>query len=153
MKTTYTPDTIVIVGGEISVYSHDKKKLIASTDKTHLQVAGVTQLDRQQFVRPVDERELAAGKASKLDFKGRDYVLFREGFVHGYNANKGVFTEEQINLILDELDEISYTNDSGDELVSTESIRRRFDDLIYSKPISIPQSVTIENGVVIDIVW
>jgi len=137
-KTTYTPDTIVLVGGEISIYSLDKTKLIASTDKIHSILNGVILLDRQQFVRPVDVYKLANDKVELGEISTHE----RAAFVAGYNANKGVYTEEQL------LEAISMAFSYG-------KIGEIYLSKILSKikPLSIPKSVTIENGAVTEITW
>jgi len=160
MKTTYTPDTIVLVGGEIYIIDKNlnadntqwgKCKFSGTITNipngqyrsliTHstAKLDGVVQLDRQQFVGPVDERELAAGKASELDFKGRDYHLFKAGFIQGHNANKGVYSEQDMRNLWNKSFKCMGMN-----------FEMALDSIVE---LSIPKSVTIENGAVTEITW
>ena len=112
-------------------------------------------LDRQQFVRPVAVHELASGKIKELDLKSRDAIVYSDGFKTGYDANKGVYTREQLEIIFNAGRDFDYSNCKSTKYSDRIEYKNQYLEQSIAKitPLSIPKSVTIEGSKIIDIQW
>lgn len=140
-KKTYIKGVdMVIIDGEIRLLSHNQNVIYSTVP-----YIGVKQLDRQRFVKPVDVEQMAEQWAINNGIKGAGLLVRDESpyrtidgvFIAGYNANKGVYTEQQLVEAL--------------EMNSRACTRKEI--ISYLHPLSLPESVTIENEEIIEVVW
>lgn len=127
-------------------------RIVYSTDPS---LQGVKQLKRELFVREVDVEELA-NKAYKEKELESDTAIesgtYKCGYHDGYNAKKVEFTAMQmVNEIVAGISEGMRNPGNTDYM---EYVKSRLEAVRYaSQPLSLPQSLTIENDVITKINW
>jgi len=136
MKQTFTKESIELSNQGGIFIINENGHFVYSTQ----QIDGIPQLDRKEFVKPVDVLQLATSNHStcKLNVDKVDYTL---GYAAGYNANPNEFTREQL------VEAMKY---ASSHLSSLKGIMCYIDQM---GELSIPESVTIENNQVISVVW
>jgi len=156
--TTYTAGKdLILHDGEIFLFSHEPHtpakasfyyrretyNILATTDKSTAQLDGVIKLDRQQFVKPVDLANLSVEYCQQADCGNtRESRNCIADFQSGYNANKGVYTREQL------IEAMKY---ASSHLSSVNGIYKYIDSL---QDLSLPKSLTInDNNEIIEISW
>lgn len=179
MKTTYTANVdLFLVDGEIIILSNDvylqegnpvynwnyqqirecdvlaeyhgikQTNIIFSTKS----LEGVKPLDRSKFAKPFDYhnefKEYLKDNYNMVvcpdDLKKLPEYLFSQiaPFSAGHNANKAEFVKsDMFNLV------VAVQNK---EVVSYDDFEHYMNKL---RPLSLPKSVTIENDIIVDVVW
>lgn len=106
--TTFTPDSIALVDGEIyltpnrdgKTFTWQGGQLRNFYATTNTSIPNVKHIDRIKFMKPdVDVEELAHTNADRLYNRSelsQGWVANVRGFVDGYNSNKKEFTIEEL---------------------------------------------------------
>lgn len=109
---------------------------------TNINLTTVKQLDRQKFVKPVDDVKKLANDQSKLFYHEPSEIKshFKLGFKAGYKANKAEFTMEEME------DAMNLARNKAHYL-SNNSILNQL------RPLSIPEYIVIDNDEIVEVKW
>lgn len=134
----YTKETIYLKDGQIEIW--DGQTLIGTTDIFLHKHVGSIQLDRKEFVKPVDvEKEANNWADSECPSPYEQWGA--KGYIAAMEANPNEFTRGQI------IDAMKY---ASSHLSSLKGIMDYIDSI---GALRIPESVTIENNQVIEVKW
>lgn len=147
MTKTFTKESLVILDNEVYVVSKNtetstatiehegcKYGILATTDNS---VLNVPELDRSVFVRPVDVDNMA--KIAIPDgYNKFTSIAIREAWKAGYNANKGVYTEEQMKEAM----ALAFVH-GQQNVISKELAIKSYLDIV--NPLSLPQKIELDE--------
>lgn len=160
METTYTAEkNMILENGEIYLFIHSEinhEGLQSFSNPFHINgenvqvthstesISGVIQLDRNKFIKSVDLGLLENEAWKETNFTSLNSAIGHEhGFLAGYNANNNEFTKDEVVKLMSKSFNQGALN--GNKSIS---------DLIKEiRPLSLPQSVKIENNEIIDVKW
>jgi len=171
MKQTFTKESITMHEGEVLILKtpHNPRNVNFHYEGVTFDILystgvilGTAHIDRKEFVKPVDVEALADSYLTPDIFLSRPepiwsdhegYIELSEAFQEGYNANPNEFTREDMQLAFkagaEYINSDAYITYKSEKAI-TKAGEQYVDNL---RPLSIPESVTIENNQVISVVW